>query len=418
MATNENTTSVISLNEKTPSSGYQIEKFLGKGSFGQVRRSKHIETGEFVAMKILEKNRMKKQSDVERVQREIAILMKVHHPNIVQLYEVIENQDQVFLVMEYIPKGDLQTLLEERVILPEKEAVNMYKQLLLGIEYLHQIGCAHRDLKPENCLLDDDFNLKISDFGLSNNYKHMENLNTPCGSPCFAAPEMISGKKYDPAAVDVWSSGICLFLMLTGTYPFLDDSIPELYKKIIKGEFKLPSRLSNESRDLLRGIQEINPTKRLKISQIKKHRLFVKNDINFDKEIKGLDLNTQVPYLDKRIMSNLMDKYGIQKKFIDYTFKQNKFNSIRSYYYLAKKCFDKQRKKEGNFINDMYIEGNANFDNYPELIENQYHVGDVYIKDKKPIEAINLEEDPLKKEDDKSIFSLGRQDRSKCGFNF
>ena len=180
-----------------------------------------METGESVAMKILEKARLKKQEDVLRVQREISILMKVYHPNIVQLYEVIENQDQVFLVMEYVPNGDLQKLIERKGPIPEKQACLYYFQLISGIEYIHKIGCAHRDLKPENLLLDEDNNIKISDFGLSNNYIHSNPaLNTPCGSPCFAAPEMITGKRYDPVKVDIWSSGITLFLMLTGTYPF------------------------------------------------------------------------------------------------------------------------------------------------------------------------------------------------------
>jgi 5'-AMP-activated protein kinase catalytic alpha subunit len=137
--------------------------------------------------------------------------MKVYHPNIVQLYEVIENQDQVFLVMEYVSNGDLQKLIEKIGPIPEKQACLYYKQLLSGIEYIHNIGCAHRDLKPENLLISEDNTIKISDFGLSNTYKFGEQLYTPCGSPCFAAPEMITGQKYDPRAVDIWSSGITLY---------------------------------------------------------------------------------------------------------------------------------------------------------------------------------------------------------------
>jgi 5'-AMP-activated protein kinase catalytic alpha subunit len=146
--------------------------------------------------------------------------MKVYHPNIVQLYEVIENQDQVFLVMEYVSNGDLQKLIEKIGLIPEKQACLYFKQLLSGIEYIHNIGCAHRDLKPENLLISEDNTIKISDFGLSNTYIFGEQLHTPCGSPCFAAPEMITGQKYDPRAVDIWSCGITLYLMLTGSYPF------------------------------------------------------------------------------------------------------------------------------------------------------------------------------------------------------
>ena len=373
--------SLISANEKTPSSGYQIENFLGKGSFGEVRRSQHIETGESVAMKILEKSRLKKQEDVLRVQREISILMKVYHPNIVQQYEVIENADQVFLVMEYVPNGDQQKMIEKKGFISEKQAAQYFFQLISGVEYIHRIGCAHRDLKPENLLLDENNNIKISDFGLSNNYIANNLLNTPCGSPCFAAPEMITGKKYDPMKVDIWSSGITQFLMLTGDYPFLDDSIPELYKKIVIGQYNAPKIQSIEAQSLIKGILEVDPVKRLSQEKIKNSHFFRKNGMSFKgQEQDGIDLSAKYPYLDRRIMEDLMGNYGIQKKFIDYTFKKNKFNSIRSYYYLAKMKIDREKQKNNEKVYTIFREI-GKIDN-EELKEFEYKFGDDNKKDK------------------------------------
>ena len=342
------------INTKTPSSGYKVGNFLGKGSFGQVRRGEHIETGESVAMKILEKSRLKKPEDVERVKREIDILMKVYHPNVVQLYEVIESDTQVFLVMEYISNGNLQKVLDNRVYQSEKEAANYYQQIIAGIEYLHMINCAHRDLKPENLQLDEDNTLKIADFGLGTSYNPCELLKTPCGSPCFAAPEMISGKKYDPLAVDIWSSGISQYQMLTGNFPFIDESIPELYKKIFIGKFELPEHLSMEAKDLLRGVQDQDSRTRLRLKEIKKHPFFSTCRISFDKIQIGQNLKYKSPYQDKRIVDGLIKKYGIQKKYIDYTFQKNKFNSIRSYYYLEKQKLNTSLLEAGEPIIGLF----------------------------------------------------------------
>lgn len=386
--------SLISANEKTPSSGYQIENFLGKGSFGEVRRAQHIETGESVAMKILEKSRLKKQEDVLRVQREISILMKVYHPNIVQQYEVIENADQVFLVMEYVPNGDQQKLIEKKNFISERQSAIYYFQLISGVEYIHKIGCAHRDLKPENQLLDENNNIKISDFGLSNNYIANNLLNTPCGSPCFAAPEMITGKKYDPMKVDIWSSGITLYLMLTGDYPFLDDSIPELYKKIVIGKYSSPKTLSIEAQSLIKGILEVDPVKRFSLEQIKKSHFFRKNNITFvDQVEEGIDLSITYPYLDKRIMEDLMNNYGILKKFIDYTFKKNKFNSIRSYYYLAKRKLDREKKNNNEKVYNIYSEV-GKIEN-EELKKYEYKFGEDIKKEDKLKDKDNFENEPI-----------------------
>jgi serine/threonine protein kinase len=181
--------------------------------------------------------------------------------------------------------------------------------------------------------------------------------------------------------------------MLTGSYPFLDDSIPELYKKIVSGKYTDPTGISIESQSLLRGILEIDVGKRFKMSHIKGSSFFVRNGVSFGSNLEGIDLSTQCPYLDRRIMDNLMDNYAILKKFIDYTFKKNKFNSIRSYYYLAKKKMDRENRRQGKKVILLYREVGKSGD--VELMQYEYKFGEsneALVKEV-AVEAVKIEED-------------------------
>ena len=153
----------------------------------------------------------------------------------------------------------------------------MFQQLISGIEYIHKSGVCHRDLKPENLLLDQDKNLKIVDFGLSNMYSPSMMLKTACGSPCYAAPEMIAGKAYKGLEVDVWSCGIILYAMLCGYLPFEDPDTDKLYKKIIRCDYSFPHYISSDGKDLIKKILNTNPKERYKLSDIRKHPWFVNN---------------------------------------------------------------------------------------------------------------------------------------------
>ncbi len=170
---------------------YVILRTLGKGSFGKVKEAMHVMSGEKIAIKILEKARIKKEDDLVRIRREISILSKVHHPNIIKLYEIIETNKYFFFVMEYAQEGELSHYIENKEKLTEKEGCKFFQQLISAIDYLHKIGCAHRDIKPSNILIDAEFNLKLIDFGLGNLYEESEKLKTACGSPCYAAPEVM-----------------------------------------------------------------------------------------------------------------------------------------------------------------------------------------------------------------------------------
>ncbi len=222
-------------------------------------------------MKILE------QADKTRVEREIKILKTLRHNNIIQLYSVISTSTTIYLIMEYASGKELFDYIVLKQRLSESEACKFFQQIINGIEYLHKLRIVHRDLKPENLLLDNRKEIKIADFGLSNLYSKGELLKTACGSPCYAAPEMIAGKRYSGLMVDIWSSGIILYAMICGYLPFEDKNNEVLYKKITDGKFSIPTHLSDQGIDLLKKVLNTDPTKRFNINQIRNHPWFNMN---------------------------------------------------------------------------------------------------------------------------------------------
>ncbi|CAD8125703.1 unnamed protein product [Paramecium sonneborni] len=250
---------------------YILGKTLGEGTFGQVRLGQHTITNETVAIKILEKDKMKEGIDYERISREINCLKKLRHPNIIQIYEIVQTVHSLYLIMEYAPGGELFEVIIRNQRLNEKESAEYLMQILSGVQYMHDNYVMHRDLKPENLLLDENNNIKIVDFGLSNQFQDGQLLKTACGSPCYAAPEMIAGKEYDPKSADTWSCGVILYAMVNGYLPFEDNNTAQLYRKIIQGEYAPPKYMSPLCKDLLEKILQVDPLKRYNIQQILKH---------------------------------------------------------------------------------------------------------------------------------------------------
>ncbi|XP_073222217.1 SNF1-related protein kinase catalytic subunit alpha KIN10 isoform X1 [Cicer arietinum] len=253
---------------------YKLGKTLGIGSFGKVKIAEHVLTGHKVAVKILNRRKIKNQEMEEKVRREIKILRLFMHPHIIRLYEVIETPTDIFVVMEYVKSGELFDYIVEKGRLQEDEARNFFQQIISGVEYCHRNMVVHRDLKPENLLLDSKYNVKIADFGLSNIMRDGHFLKTSCGSPNYAAPEVISGKLYAGPEVDVWSCGVILYALLCGTLPFDDENIPNLFKKIKGGIYTLPSHLSPGARDLIPRMLVVDPMKRMTIPEIRQHPWF------------------------------------------------------------------------------------------------------------------------------------------------
>ncbi|GAB4817310.1 hypothetical protein N2152v2_004356 [Parachlorella kessleri] len=281
-------------------SNYRLGKTLGIGSFGKVKVAEHILTGHKVAIKILNRKKIKQMDMEEKVRREIKILRLFMHPHIIRLYEVIETANDIYVVMEYVKAGELFDYIVEKGRLLEEEARTFFQQIVSGVEYCHRNMVVHRDLKPENLLLDAKRNIKIADFGLSNVMRDGHFLKTSCGSPNYAAPEVISGKLYAGPEVDVWSCGVILYALLCGSLPFDDENIPNLFKKIKGGIYTLPSHLSPGARDLIPRMLLVDPLKRITIPEIRQHPWFtvhlprylavmqadpVASGVNFDEDI-------------------------------------------------------------------------------------------------------------------------------------
>lgn len=251
-----------------------LGKNLGIGAFGKVKLATHAVTGHKVAVKILNKAKIKQLGMEEKVQREINILHLCTHPHIIRLYEVIDTPTDIFLVNEYVSGGELFDYIVSKGRLSADEARNFFHQIVSGVEYCHFQKIVHRDLKPENLLLDSNLNIKIADFGLSNLMRDGDFLRTSCGSPNYAAPEVISGHLYAGPEVDVWSCGVILYALLCGSLPFDDESIPNLFKKIKSGMYSLPSHLSQLARNLIPRMLEVDPMKRITIPEIRLHPWF------------------------------------------------------------------------------------------------------------------------------------------------
>ena len=252
---------------------YVLGETLGTGSFGKVKLARHALTGHRVAVKIINKRKVSTMDIGGRIKREIQYLKLLRHPHIIKLYEVLTTPSDIIMVIEYAG-GELFQFIVDRGRMSEPEARRFFQQIIAATEYCHRHKIVHRDLKPENLLLDEFQNVKIGDFGLSNIMSDGDFLKTSCGSPNYAAPEVISGRLYSGPEVDVWSCGVILYVMLCGRLPFDDEYIPSLFMKINKGIYTLPPYLSAEARDLLSRMLVVDPVKRITIAEIRQHPWF------------------------------------------------------------------------------------------------------------------------------------------------
>ncbi|KAG7789532.1 hypothetical protein KL910_001922 [Ogataea haglerorum] len=303
---------------------WRLGKTLGKGSTGRVLLATNVHTGQKAAVKVVSKSMLGSDgrdasppdaSLSYGIEREIIIMKLLNHKNVLRLYDVWETDTALYLVLEYVEGGELFDLLVESGPLPENTAVEFFRQIILGASYCHSLGICHRDLKPENLLLDKQFNVKIADFGMAALESSDRLLETSCGSPHYAAPEIVSGLQYHGAESDVWSCGVILFALLTGRLPFDDENIRELLLKVQKGSYEIHEDLSPEAQDLIAQMLTVDPEARIKTRDVLKHPLVTKYPFNKQDHEDYLNLpnpnSATQPVrsrdeIDKQILENLV----------------------------------------------------------------------------------------------------------------
>ncbi|XP_060772832.1 serine/threonine-protein kinase MARK2 isoform X6 [Neoarius graeffei] len=308
---------------------YRLLKTIGKGNFAKVKLAKHVLTGKEVAVKIIDKTQLN-SSSLQKLFREVRIMKLLNHPNIVKLFEVIETEKTLYLVMEYASGGEVFDYLVAHGRMKEKEARAKFRQIVSAVQYCHQKCIVHRDLKAENLLLDADMNIKIADFGFSNEFTVGNKLDTFCGSPPYAAPELFQGKKYDGPEVDVWSLGVILYTLVSGSLPFDGQNLKELRERVLRGKYRIPFYMSTDCENLLKKFLILNPTKRGSLEQIMKDRWM--NVGHEEEELKPY-IEPQPDYKDPK-RTDIMLQMGYTQEEIQDSLVKQTYDEIMATYLL------------------------------------------------------------------------------------
>ncbi|BES89207.1 S_TKc [Nesidiocoris tenuis] len=315
---------------------YRLLKTIGKGNFAKVKLAKHVPTGKEVAIKIIDKTQLNPGS-LQKLFREVRIMKMLDHPNIVKLFQVIETEKTLYLVMEYASGGEVFDYLVLHGRMKEKEARAKFRQIVSAVQYCHQKKIIHRDLKAENLLLDSEMNIKIADFGFSNEFTPGNKLDTFCGSPPYAAPELFQGKKYDGPEVDVWSLGVILYTLVSGSLPFDGSTLRELRERVLRGKYRIPFYMSTDCENLLKKFLVLNPAKRASLETIMKDKWM---NMGYEEDELKPYLEPEPDYKDLKRIEALVGM-GYTRGEIEDSLTQAKYDDVfATYLLLGRKSTD------------------------------------------------------------------------------
>lgn len=287
---------------------YDMDKTLGKGNFAIVRLGIHRLTKTRVAIKVVNKKELD-QENLVKISREIEIMRQLSHQNIINLYQVMETDSFIHIVTEYAANGEIFDFLVDNGKMTEKEAALTFSQILKAVHYCHQKNVVHRDLKAENLLLDRDGNIKLADFGFSNYFTPGAVLSTWCGSPPYAAPELFEGRKYDGPKADIWSLGVILYVLVSGSLPFDGQTLQDLRARVVSCQYRIPFYLSAECEHLIRALLVADPARRLGVEGIARHRWFLRNFDPVEQELLVAVLRSPNPPMGPTIC----DEYLVEQ---------------------------------------------------------------------------------------------------------
>ncbi|CAG5059893.1 unnamed protein product [Parnassius apollo] len=315
---------------------YKLLKTIGKGNFAKVKLAKHVPTGKEVAIKIIDKTQLNPGS-LQKLFREVRIMKMLDHPNIVKLFQVIETEKTLYLVMEYASGGEVFDYLVLHGRMKEKEARAKFRQIVSAVQYCHQKRIIHRDLKAENLLLDGEMNIKIADFGFSNEFTPGSKLDTFCGSPPYAAPELFQGKKYDGPEVDVWSLGVILYTLVSGSLPFDGSTLRELRERVLRGKYRIPFYMSTDCENLLKKFLVLNPAKRASLENIMRDKWM---NTGYEEDELRPYIEPQQDFKDHKRIEALVC-LGYNRQEIEYSLAEAKYDDVfATYLLLGRKSTD------------------------------------------------------------------------------
>ncbi|KAL7750248.1 hypothetical protein RI367_004421 [Sorochytrium milnesiophthora] len=312
---------------------YDFEKNIGAGNFAKVKLATHALTKEKVAIKIIDKAKLDKQTS-KKLFREVRIMKLLNHQHIVRLYEVIDTPKELYLILEYVPGGEIFDFLVSKGRMKEKDARKYFRQIVSAVDYCHNLRIIHRDLKAENLLLDANMNVKIADFGFSNQFEPGQRLNTWCGSPPYAAPELFQGQEYNGPEVDIWSLGVVLYVLVCGALPFDGPNLTKLRARVLTGKFKVPFYMSTDCEKLIKKMLVLDSTKRATMAEVKEDKWF--NMDNEDEPLinAGLEPIKLSPEEEQTAFAMCAD-IGLDVEAVKKSLTDNNYDYLAATYFLA-----------------------------------------------------------------------------------